>query len=458
MHQRAVVCTMCGGKFFPASLSFHQKACAKKQSYALLPCSYCDTEIPKPDLDRHMKEACAKAPKQPKSAGKGEGDWHIEGDGGRIKGLSELLDDQGRMQCVVCHRWFLQDRIGKHQSICRAIEEKRKDQPIRVFDSFKQRQFDPLIRPALRAEGNERQARLRNNSFSASVRAARSYYSNFHKSGETAKSSDRSAGHLPATREGQSDSPASNHHTKKTSRAGCSYPFSGKSPTSPVGEISRKGGSPDKASIASSRCVSGAGGSLPYSRDAVPEKLAVEKEGHLRDTQYLASRSHPTSQASGAAGGHVPARSSKLGVMHASGNMEGTGTSSPESRRGGRRYPDVPPATRAGGWRQESRPSAAFLSSGRCTTSYSERVSAGRILQSNESSIGNPMAYPNYPGGHYNSERSLHSLQNASPGGPRSPIALQQQPRLRNSRPGGAGTILPTNETSPDNPLARGNY
>ncbi|KEP66008.1 UNVERIFIED_CONTAM: hypothetical protein HHA_313665 [Hammondia hammondi] len=449
---------MCGGKFFPASLSFHQKACAKKQSYALLPCSYCDNEIPKPDLDRHMKEACAKAPKQPKKAAKGEGDWRIEDDGGSLKGLSELLDDQGRMQCVVCHRWFLQDRIGKHQSICRAIEEKRKGQPHRVFDSFKQRQFDPLVRPALRADGNERQARLRHDSFSAYIPAARSYYSNFHKSGETAKSSGRAAGRLPATREGQSDSPASHHHTKKTSRAGCSYPFSGKSPTSPVGEVSRKDGSPDKTSIASSRCVSGAGGSLPYSRDAVPETRAVEREGRLRETQSLASRSHPTSQASGAARGHAPARGSKIDVIHANGNMDGTGTSSPESRHGGRRSPDVPLATRAGGWRQENRPSAVFLSSGRGTSSYSERVSAGGILQTNESSIDNPLAYPNYPGGHYNSERNIHNLQNASPGGPRSPTAWQQQPFLRSSRPGGAGTILPTNETSPDNPLARGNY
>ncbi|CBZ55270.1 hypothetical protein NCLIV_056940 [Neospora caninum Liverpool] len=481
MHQRAVVCTMCGGKFFPASLGFHQKACEKKQSRVLLPCPYCDKEVPKPDLDWHMKEACKKAPNHANSAaGSVAEDRHTGVGADSLKGLRELVDDQGRMECAVCHRWFLQDRIGKHQSICRAIDEKRKGQPHQVFDSFKQRQFDPLIRPAIQDDGTARHAGPSSKA-SACTSAARSYYPNLRGEAEVSKSNDRSGRPPPATPSGQRASlfPTS-RQTKNTSRSEDSCPLSGKSLKLPDCQASRKAAGSLDTGAAPSRRVAGAGSSvvpvtgLPseasrevslHSHEAVPGTPTAARESRSQDTESPMRSPHRASQASRSDRRGPRVSESRFNVAPTTGNTphvrEGTGGVSPVSKRGSLRSPDGQVSPKAGGVRTyRERPSAAGWSSCRGTSALTAPCGAGGIVQTNESSIDNPLAYPNYPGGHYHPERSPQSLPNASRGVvARSPTAMHQRQALRGSHhAGGGGAILPTNETSAENPLARGNY
>lgn len=140
-HPKAVVCSMCGGQFFPDSLKFHQKSCADKQKYIKLPCPICDKEISKAELTNHV-EACkkkqnAKMKKNDQIAEKNEETSEEEFD--------NIVDELGRMKCSVCSRMFAQDRISIHQKICRKNNEKKCRG---VFNSFKQRQFDNLIQPS----------------------------------------------------------------------------------------------------------------------------------------------------------------------------------------------------------------------------------------------------------------------------------------------------------------------
>ncbi|CAM9334124.1 unnamed protein product [Ectocarpus sp. 8 AP-2014] len=55
MHRRAVTCRLCQQQFFPASLKFHRKVCAKKPEHIELPCDHCNERFPCTVLQMHMK-------------------------------------------------------------------------------------------------------------------------------------------------------------------------------------------------------------------------------------------------------------------------------------------------------------------------------------------------------------------------------------------------------------------
>ncbi|CAM9426458.1 unnamed protein product [Ectocarpus sp. 4 AP-2014] len=55
MHRRAVTCRLCQQQFFPASLKFHLKVCAKKLEHIELPCDHCNERFPCTVLQMHMK-------------------------------------------------------------------------------------------------------------------------------------------------------------------------------------------------------------------------------------------------------------------------------------------------------------------------------------------------------------------------------------------------------------------
>ncbi|CAN0410948.1 unnamed protein product [Scytosiphon promiscuus] len=47
MHRRAKTCRLCGQKYFPASLKFHVKVCAKKEENRIeLSCDHCNKRFP----------------------------------------------------------------------------------------------------------------------------------------------------------------------------------------------------------------------------------------------------------------------------------------------------------------------------------------------------------------------------------------------------------------------------
>ncbi|KAK3233233.1 hypothetical protein CYMTET_56457 [Cymbomonas tetramitiformis] len=48
-------CELCGGSFFPSSLKFHYKECAKKETYIKTECPQCNLSVLRSDLARHLE-------------------------------------------------------------------------------------------------------------------------------------------------------------------------------------------------------------------------------------------------------------------------------------------------------------------------------------------------------------------------------------------------------------------
>ncbi|PFH34312.1 hypothetical protein BESB_074640 [Besnoitia besnoiti] len=482
MHQRAIVCTMCGGKFFPASLGFHQKVCAKKQGYILLPCPYCSEEVPKPELDEHMKKTCKKAPKQQKKNAGTAGENRFVG--GAVKDLSELLDDQGRMQCSVCQRWFLQDRIGKHQNICRAIEAKHQGKPQPVFDSFKQRQFDPLIRPAAQAASELHRAGPSPDA-TASIPAARSSYGGMpealDEAHKPAAPSSRCSRASPVG--GKGALTVSNRAARHAAESKPSSPVSGKeqpreretargstSRLAPAISGNRRHSSSRRSSATTSASPTGLRPPSGAAARSLSQGTLVAREKERTPTARGDARSSPATR-------HPASRSPRLGhegELGSASHMQVAGSAGKSPRRGtgretaprsslGGGCPELPsPSTGSGSrlaGRAASRPSAPFLSSARGETSHGGLGGGGAILDTNESSMDNPLAYPTYPGGHYDATGSTRGFQDASLRMQGSLMEMQRrQPMAGSARAGSGGGILPTNETSADNPLAYPSY
>lgn len=444
MHQRAVVCTMCGGKFFPASLAFHQKACAAKQASVMLPCPYCDEEVPKLQLDKHIKSSCKKSPKPAKKAAAGS---VPSGGEDAFRSINDVIDDQGRMQCAVCGRWFLQDRIGKHQNICRAVTRRNEAKPRTTFDSFKQRQFDPLIRPAM-------EKNCIGSGDPALIPAARSYYSAASpaeralqnvSSSRFMPTRDRPSISLTSKETGRQRPPSSRESvtvTAKQSSPGvhtrasvCSRPptFASPSRGSQASSVpSRKGTPTTNESVRSA---------IPRSNRLGSSRQAAEQAKALvgGDKDRVGSR-----RSSGAS--IAPAQAANRQNLRIP--TAGAGRS-PRGSVGGRRdKPSSPTQAR-------SRPSPAFLSPGRCTPPGES--GGGKILQTNESSLDNPLAYPCYPadGGNLALHQTARSLSPGIATDYQSPVS-SRDPRVQGITypSSGGGGLLPTNETSADNPLA----
>eukprot|EP01069_Polyplicarium_translucidae_P000424 Polyplicarium_translucidae@DN1238_c0_g1_i1.p1 len=115
--ENAVTCSMCGGKFFPASLKFHYKACARKNGFTLGSCSHCSVTLPSQEIRLHEKR-CSSNP-------------------GRVV-TSEPIDTadvdeetgmtlDGRRPCPICGRKFRHSRADTHIAICEAVEKKRRE-------------------------------------------------------------------------------------------------------------------------------------------------------------------------------------------------------------------------------------------------------------------------------------------------------------------------------------------
>lgn len=164
MRPRGIVCNMCGGEFFARSLPIHQKTCAEKQKSIRLTCQHCGQEVLKLELDQHL----SRCPKAPKVATQSQAPGSSKASSGPI---STAFDEQGRLQCAVCGRWFNADRIATHQNICSRISTHKRQ----TFDSFKQRKFDPLIQKAEPRPDSP---------CWCSVSAARSYYTTSNPSAQ----------------------------------------------------------------------------------------------------------------------------------------------------------------------------------------------------------------------------------------------------------------------------------
>lgn len=126
--RRAVSCPMCNEKFFPASLPFHTKQCAKRRGERWVPCPYCKKEVIQLDLPAHVK-VC------PKGAGRGKSPANRSSQSQpasqatlrpeETEGYEPQVLDDGRMGCMHCGRFFTPDRIDHHQGICGALKNAR---------------------------------------------------------------------------------------------------------------------------------------------------------------------------------------------------------------------------------------------------------------------------------------------------------------------------------------------
>eukprot|EP00434_Breviolum_minutum_P011456 symbB.v1.2.010102.t1/scaffold656.1/size175949/4 len=138
-ESRAVPCPLCNEKFFPASLKFHIKQCEKKRATRIVNCPYCKIEVSQLKLPEHLAN-CPQC-KKPGPSGGGGGDGARRPSGGAsgqgaggsgARGAPtaagqyepERLED-GRMRCVYCGRYFSDERIEKHQSICGNLKSAR---------------------------------------------------------------------------------------------------------------------------------------------------------------------------------------------------------------------------------------------------------------------------------------------------------------------------------------------
>eukprot|EP00927_Polykrikos_kofoidii_P016654 TRINITY_DN17546_c0_g1_i1.p1 TRINITY_DN17546_c0_g1~~TRINITY_DN17546_c0_g1_i1.p1 ORF type:complete len:533 (-),score=90.12 TRINITY_DN17546_c0_g1_i1:252-1850(-) len=148
MPPRAVLCELCGGKFFRSSLAIHQKTCRTKVGVQMHDCPYCHVGVPMLEMDLHvMRCPEAKAAGARPTGASAALAKRLETSQQRVEsGIphpSEVKDsqlhsgnsgwdapseyghgDDVRIACAVCGRRFNMDRVTKHQAICEKIKSK----------------------------------------------------------------------------------------------------------------------------------------------------------------------------------------------------------------------------------------------------------------------------------------------------------------------------------------------
>lgn len=148
----AVLCSLCGGKFFKSSLAHHQKVCREKVGRQCHECPYCHGLFPMLEMDDHIRTCPAAQAAGAKPTGASaalarrlcdhkrrleNGIPEIAEErtfGGNCMGsVEEYADaDDTRIACKVCGRKFAMDRIGKHQAICQKIASKPRRRPKQI--------------------------------------------------------------------------------------------------------------------------------------------------------------------------------------------------------------------------------------------------------------------------------------------------------------------------------------
>jgi len=161
MHKRAISCNLCGKAFFPASMKFHEPQCRRKQAHIPVPCQHCDVEFPQGEMSSHLKSCrLAKAARRRRAKQQQQSTSSLPEITESTRGTGQTLRDRrrqrsgpistaaavdatfgptdgGRVNCAVCGRGFVRDRIAIHQRICRQNKTTKKRRG--KFDSTRQR-------------------------------------------------------------------------------------------------------------------------------------------------------------------------------------------------------------------------------------------------------------------------------------------------------------------------------
>eukprot|EP00927_Polykrikos_kofoidii_P059863 TRINITY_DN54984_c0_g1_i1.p1 TRINITY_DN54984_c0_g1~~TRINITY_DN54984_c0_g1_i1.p1 ORF type:complete len:476 (+),score=50.82 TRINITY_DN54984_c0_g1_i1:150-1577(+) len=149
MPPRAVVCELCGGKFFRSSLAIHQKTCRTKVGLQMHECPYCHAGVPMLEMDTHVMRcpAAKSAGARPTGASASLArrlETNVKRAQAGLPHPSEIEDTRGfgggggdgpseyaeegdvRIACQICGRKFNMDRVTKHQAICEKLKSKPK--------------------------------------------------------------------------------------------------------------------------------------------------------------------------------------------------------------------------------------------------------------------------------------------------------------------------------------------
>ncbi|KAH7816784.1 uncharacterized protein MONOS_1557 [Monocercomonoides exilis] len=198
MPPKAIPCPCCGKMFFKASLPFHLKDCQIQSQYIEIPCQYCDTEVRKCDMEHHLK-TCSAAKEAMRKLKTRRGTtstssriststydsmpaFSKSSPSADMASFASGMEGGMLINCAVCGRKFSQDRIAKHQQICRKVNESESKRR-RTFNSTKQRLSDlpPSARPSAfssrthsySSRANNDKWRQEHEEFIAAIRAAR---------------------------------------------------------------------------------------------------------------------------------------------------------------------------------------------------------------------------------------------------------------------------------------------
>ncbi|TNV80169.1 hypothetical protein FGO68_gene13586 [Halteria grandinella] len=117
--EKCVFCRICGQKYFPVSLPFHQRVCIKVFQLTHSDCPICKRAVFNCDWSDHV-DLCRKIGGKPTAAGMSviATLQSVEAGLARMGGLG-AGDSQGRHPCQVCGRKFTLDRISTHENVCR---------------------------------------------------------------------------------------------------------------------------------------------------------------------------------------------------------------------------------------------------------------------------------------------------------------------------------------------------
>lgn len=172
---QAILCDLCGQKFFKRSLPIHRKQCEKKYQAAFTECKKCLRKVSNDEYEKHFSECkvvrtqrVAKPRVQKERAIKPAADVAKKSpnEDGESDSESESSSDEEdyREECGFCQRKFNPDRIAKHEQICATNSERKRRKQFKSASQSRLEgtEFEQYIDPSTRRQVDDAPSRWRN--------------------------------------------------------------------------------------------------------------------------------------------------------------------------------------------------------------------------------------------------------------------------------------------------------